>query len=139
MQQNSDWTYRIWDHGRLEQGKPRPVHLHEAEQALRFDALGCGTGQLSPVASAQVWGLCESLVSNDTFTLERWTLRPGASTLLEGRMRVLLPLTGGLGLDWGPGRAESPGPGGTTLVPAGLACRLHAGGAGARLLCVEAR
>lgn len=140
VQQNSDWTYRIWDHGRLEQGKPRPIHLQEAEQALRFDALGCGTGQLSPVASAQVWGLCESLVSNDHFTLERWTLRPGASTLLQGRLRVLVPLTGGLGLEWGPERAESAlGPGETRLVPAGMACRLQAGSAGARLLCVEAR
>jgi len=140
VQQNSDWTYRLWDQGRLEQGKPRPTHLREAEQALRFDALGCGTGQVSAVDSAQVWGLCESLVSNDTFTLERWTLKPGASTLLEGRLRVLLPLTGDPGLAWGPERAESAlGPGGTTLVPAGLACRLRAGAAGAGLLCVEAR
>src|ERR1700677_2081865 len=47
VQQNSDWTYRIWDHGRLERGKPRPIHLRDAEQALRFDALGRGTAPLS--------------------------------------------------------------------------------------------
>jgi mannose-6-phosphate isomerase len=140
VQQNSDWTYRLWDHGRLERGRPRPLHLREAEQALRFDALGCGDGKVSPVGGAQVWGLCEALVSNDCYSVERWTLKPGASALLEGRLRVLLPLSGDPALDWGPGRAERAlGPGGTTLVPAGLACRLQAGAAGAELLCVEAR
>jgi mannose-6-phosphate isomerase len=37
LQQNSDTTYRIYDYGRLESGKPRPMHLSQALECINFD------------------------------------------------------------------------------------------------------
>lgn len=140
VQQNSDRTYRLWDYGRLEQGRPRALHLAEAEQALRFDALGCGKGLITPLAVAQAWGFREELVSNAHFSVERWTLKPGAQAAVAGRLRVLLPLAGKLRLAWAGDAVGLPwAPGATTLAPAALSMGLHAGAEGATLLCVEAR
>lgn len=140
VQQNSDWTYRLWDYGRLEQGKPRALHPAEAEQALRFDALGCGKGLITPLAVAQAWGFREELVSNAHFSVERWTLKTGGQAAVAGRLRVLLPLAGKLRLAFaGDAAGLALAPGATTLAPAALSMSLHAGAEGATLLCVEAR
>jgi mannose-6-phosphate isomerase len=37
IQQNSDATWRIHDYGRLENGKPRDLHLSQAMECIRFD------------------------------------------------------------------------------------------------------
>lgn len=37
IQQNSDTTYRVYDFDRLENGKPRDLHIQQALETIRFD------------------------------------------------------------------------------------------------------
>jgi len=140
VQQNSDLTYRLWDYGRLENGKPRALHLEQAGRALRFDGVGCGDGRVQAMKQRQAWGASEALVRNAYFSVERWTLAPAGPGvhLQAGRLRVLVPLQGSLRVEWGAGGAAlALARGETALIPAAAAVRIDAGGEGARVLCVE--
>ncbi|HTB22956.1 MAG TPA: type I phosphomannose isomerase catalytic subunit [bacterium] len=140
VQSNSDWTYRLWDYGRLERGQARALHLREAERALRFDALGTGQGLVAPAAIPQPWGRREELVSNGDFLVERWTLDADASVEVQGRMRVLFPVRGGAEIRTAGDPAAWPmAHGACSLVPSALPCRVQAGPGGAQLICAEAR
>jgi len=139
VQQNSDWTYRLWDYGRLEQGRPRALHLKEAEKALRFDAVGMADGRVLPRVRQEPWGRREPLISNAFFKVERWTLKPGAGVDVGGSLRALMALSGTLGLNTITGVPPARiMPGQTALVPAALSLRLEGASTETVLLSIEA-
>ena len=66
VQQSSDTTYRVYDYNRLEDGKPRPLHIEQATAVT----------DLVPYEPArQKLGLFGSkkLVSNELFTIDEWS------------------------------------------------------------------
>jgi mannose-6-phosphate isomerase len=73
IQQNSDLTYRVYDYARLEQGKPRELHLEQALACIRFDAAMAGMPAL--VSPRRLSASEESLVECPYFKVSRLTLR----------------------------------------------------------------
>jgi len=57
VQQNSDTTYRVYDYNRLQNGKPRPLHI---EQAMAVT---------DPVPYRRLEQRSDALVRNEFFTL----------------------------------------------------------------------
>jgi mannose-6-phosphate isomerase len=137
VQQNSDWTYRVWDHGRLEGGRPRQLHLDPARRALRFDALGLSDGRQEPRPQAEDWGAREALVQNAFFGVQRWRLQAPLALPAPGRPRLLLPLQGQLRLVWGQEAGMMVPAGATVLLPAALACRIEPAHGAVTLLSIE--
>lgn len=121
IQQASDLTYRLYDHGRVgADGQPRELHL---ERALAVaDLRGCENPQVDPVPLGGGWW---RLVARPEFVLDRLTLgcEAGATGSADAASLELLTLT--------RGQAElvptSSGwqvielrPGDTVLIPAAL-------------------
>lgn len=140
VQQNSDWTYRVWDYGRLENGQPRALHLAQARRALRFDAdLGCRSGQVTPRPLAEIWGRRETLVEGPYFKVERCHLNAEAALPTTGMPRLLMALQGELQLAWGAEVGMMVPRGSTVLLPAALAARAQPVAASAEYLLIEPR
>jgi mannose-6-phosphate isomerase len=117
VQQNSDWTYRVWDYGRLEGGRPRELHLDAARRALRFDALGLSDGRQEPRPQAEAWGTREALVQSAFFGVQRWSLQARAAAPAGSAAACLGPGSGYDGARWhhsapagGPGLPRRAGP-----------------------------
>ncbi|MCK6380083.1 MAG: class I mannose-6-phosphate isomerase [Leptospiraceae bacterium] len=66
IQQSSDSTYRVYDYGRLDNGKPRELHLDKALDVLNFSKSN-GLENLTPVKIDEDRSL---LTENDKFRLE---------------------------------------------------------------------
>lgn len=140
VQQNSDWTYRLWDYGRLEDGQPRALHLAEARQALRFDAeLGCRSGQILPQPRTEAWGQWEALFEGPFFKVERFHLRAESVLPASGMPRLLMALQGELRLAWGAEAGMIVPRGATVLLPAALAARALPAATEAACLLIEPR
>jgi mannose-6-phosphate isomerase len=115
VQQPSDVTYRLYDHGR-----PRALHLDEAVAVARLDP---GPDRLASRAGEGV----KTLVSSPHFTLVHVGTGAAPSPFLAARERWLIPLAGPVrsgGDEAGPGecllaaaneRVEA-GPGSTYLI-----------------------
>lgn len=86
IQQPSDTTYRVFDWNRIDKttGRPRPLHIDEALQSIRFDA----APPLEPTTVGR-------LVDAAEFKVDKGHQTPGCEVLIKaGTMRVLLILTG---------------------------------------------
>lgn len=138
VQQNSDVTYRVWDYGRLENGKPRALHVEQALQALRFDQPFCSaSGKAAPQARREGTAAVEDLVRGPYFDVRRLRLS-GPHSYAAGRLapEVLMALEGGLRLNWEGGAMDVPA-GATALLPASLAVAVAPLGAAALLLSIR--
>jgi mannose-6-phosphate isomerase len=69
IQQKSDLTYRLYDYGRTDaSGKPRPLHIDQALQVLRFQAAGPAHPVPRPLGPGR------DLVAHCAhFAMERWS------------------------------------------------------------------
>ena len=122
VQQASDLTYRLDDHGRLgADGRPRELHL---PQALAVARLTPG-GAPAPAPAARAAGRVE-LARTDAFVLEAvepraegvaWEVGPGSFELLTDLTDDRTAAAGTL--RWGAGEATVT-PGSSWLLPAGL-------------------
>ncbi|MGI6367693.1 MAG: type I phosphomannose isomerase catalytic subunit [Anaerolineae bacterium] len=78
IQQTSDATYRLYDWGRLAtDGRPRPLHIAQALEAIRWEEQGTGLVQprlLERGSGMERW----CLIRVPQFTLERVVLQAGA-------------------------------------------------------------
>ncbi|HEX6387610.1 MAG TPA: type I phosphomannose isomerase catalytic subunit [Anaerolineae bacterium] len=78
IQQNSNTTYRVYDWNRLQDGKPRPLHVDKAMDVINFDQVEPELPQPELVAddgSIRRYRLC----ANQYFITERVELEPGAA------------------------------------------------------------
>lgn len=122
VQQASDLTYRLYDWDRPgPDGKPRPLHLERALQALKPS--GPGEPQPPLRLSPPPWGVW-ALVQTDSFGLLKYEI------MESGPLQKPGPGSGLLWVEQGAGRLVFPGgehpeeeltPGQCWLLPAGLA------------------
>ncbi|WP_352398150.1 type I phosphomannose isomerase catalytic subunit [[Clostridium] aminophilum] len=75
VQQSCDLTYRLYDYDRLQNGKPRELHLEKAEDVITCPQSLAKTEQ-SPVHIPG--GERQILVDSGKFTVEKWTIRTGS-------------------------------------------------------------
>jgi mannose-6-phosphate isomerase len=93
IQEVSDATYRVYDWGRKgPDGKPRPLHVQEALQAIDFDR-----GPVNPVkpeVETIAGGRRERLSRSAYFALERLALEQPTTVGDSGRFTILMSLSG---------------------------------------------
>jgi mannose-6-phosphate isomerase len=133
VQQSSDTTYRVWDYGRLENGKPRALHVDEALRVIDFSPAMAALPMKQPTVAQDLgWAREESLVNGPFFDVRRLQVRaPGRLSLGAPVPQVLLPLDADLRLDgWGQTAMIVP-QGRCALVPASLNPTLGPVGGGA--------
>jgi mannose-6-phosphate isomerase len=128
VQEPSDTTFRVYDYGRLENGKPRALHVKQAMEVANFGAQP-PVKQAHHTVFAGAGVKHETLVSSRAYTMQRVHLDGGAHFSLDfpaNAPAVLFTLGGTLSVD------EHMLPrGGTLVVPAcvpgvKLAAREHA-------------
>ncbi len=126
IQQNSDTTYRCFDWNRRdENGEPRRLHIAESLRSINFDDI-----RPSLVAPAG-----ESLVRDDLFVIEKWTLSRPRTIAPPGTFAIVIGLTGACAC-----AGVTIAPGQVMLVPACLAQReIEPRAAGSTLLRVTTR
>ena len=77
IQQNSNTTYRVYDWNRLQNGKPRPLHVDKAMDVINFEQVTPGLCQpqlLSESDGIRRWQLCH----NHYFVTERVKMEKGS-------------------------------------------------------------
>lgn len=120
IQQNSDITYRLYDYGRLQDGRPRPLHLKEG-----MDVISCPYVYRDTQGAAEDHGayVVHTLASGPYFTVARWNIKTHAS-IRQNEPFMILNVTEGCGtLD-----QYSVMAGDHILIPAGYGT-LHCQGA----------
>lgn len=85
VQQSSDVTYRLYDYGRLQNGKPRELHLDKSKDVI--------TCPYSGVSTTGAWDdrkdyRVRQLVKSQYFTVEQWKV--GTALDLEQKYDFLL-------------------------------------------------
>jgi len=120
VQQNSNTTYRIYDWDRVgADGKPRPLHLKEALQVIRWDASDSPKVQQRELGSCggnQFW----EVLRCPYFRLERISLSERMPLNGDGSSFQILFVASGRVLVESGGAAETLVPGSSCLVPAAL-------------------
>ncbi len=117
IQQPSDTTFRLYDHGRIAQpSKPRRLHIREGLQALRIN--DNTPPKLSWARQRFDWGSFTLLKSGFPFTIERLELsRSVIVGATQGAPTVLVVLDGSLVVSAGDGDAALKA-GRSCIIPA---------------------
>jgi mannose-6-phosphate isomerase len=132
VQEPSDTTFRVYDYGRLENGKPRALHV---EQALEVAAFGHNAPpREAPRTVFTADGVThETLVATRSFSMQRVHLKPGMSHALalpRGAPGVVFALGGAVHVE-SSDSALALARGQTAVVPACISnITLRAGHAG---------
>lgn len=76
VQQNSDTTYRLYDYGRLQDGKPRQLHLKES-----MDVITCPHTDADTMGAVQKYDGYETriLVDGPYFSVDKWDIKTQVS------------------------------------------------------------
>lgn len=69
IQQNSNVTYRLYDYGRLQNGKKRPLHVEKALDVLDFKPYAYDNGDIDNVSE------CVNLVTCDIFIFNKLNIK----------------------------------------------------------------
>lgn len=90
-QQSSDITYRLYDYGRLQNGKPRQLHIDQS-----IDVINCPHKDLVSSGSTYKNGDClaEKLVSGKFYEVEKWDVEGSASFQAEDTYRLFSVISG---------------------------------------------
>ena len=116
IQQSADTTYRLFDWNRPgPDGRPRPLHIDEALEAIDYDHGPVEPRQPEPTDRPDV----ERLVACDKFVLDRWKLTTTGQVGGDGRCHILIVLQGTLDVEDDPA-GQPLSPGGVVLLPAEL-------------------
>ena len=124
IQQHSDITYRVFDYHRLQpDGTPRPLHIRQALEVMRFGEAGDRETRDVKTAPVQVHSgpLRKAyLAACRYFATERWDFseRVSAATSPE-RFELLIPISGRGRIEWN-GKSASYGPAQVWMLPAAL-------------------
>jgi mannose-6-phosphate isomerase len=133
IQQPSDSTFRIDDYGRLEEGKPRPLHTEQARQVIRFD--DNEPALIEAAVTEADWGRSEAIVAVPAYRIDRVTLQQAVEMQLPSDSPiVLVALDGPLTIAWNEHRLALD-TGDTLVVPACMdRLRLDVGSAQTRVV-----
>ncbi|HRR29930.1 MAG TPA: class I mannose-6-phosphate isomerase [Candidatus Sumerlaeia bacterium] len=71
VQEPSDTTFRIYDYGRIVDGKPRPIHVEQAKKVMKFD--WAENPKLAPKPLPANCGNRELIVDCPAYRMESWT------------------------------------------------------------------
>ncbi len=90
-QQSSDITYRLYDYGRLQNGKPRQLHIEQS-----IDVINCPHADLVSSGSMETIGdlKAEKLVSCKFYEVEKWDLDGAADLEPEDSYRLFSVIEG---------------------------------------------
>ena len=93
VQQNSDTTYRLYDYGRLQDGKPRRLHLKQS-----MDVIVCPHQDQNTQGPTEDHGAYETctLVESGYFTVDRWNVKTEVS-IAQNYPFMLMDVTAGKG------------------------------------------
>ena len=111
IQQNSDTTYRLYDYGRLQNGKPRELHIRQS-----MDVIACphtDRNTAGPVEDHGAYETC-TLAKEPYFTVDRWRIRTEAQIRQDHPFMLADVISGSGTLDGTAVRA-----GDHLLIPAG--------------------
>jgi mannose-6-phosphate isomerase len=123
VQQNSDTTWRVFDYGRLELGKPRELHLAQAMACIRFDADMAAMPSL--VMPRRISASEDRLVECPYFKVSLLRLRSPFRPESRGGSFQLLTCTGDSLRIKASGEALELPKGATALIPATLSWSLE--------------
>jgi mannose-6-phosphate isomerase len=122
VQQNSNTTYRVWDWGRVgDDGKPRPIHVDQALQTIRWDGLQPGLACAPPQTPPHTHGTPVRLVDCPFFQIESWDMTRETRAANDGGSFHLIFVASGTVTIAGQGETVICKPGRTCLLPAALA------------------
>jgi mannose-6-phosphate isomerase len=122
VQESSDTTYRVWDWGRVDRdGRPRPLHVGEALQVIRFDQPALPDRVIEGDGALPRRDL--RLLARPSFVLDWCSVEASRALQPEpDRFVAWMLLDGACRLAWGEGAIEEHADitaGQTFLVPAG--------------------
>ena len=85
IQTPSDTTFRVFDWNRLQNGKPRQLHIEQALESINFDQ----KAEDLPVTTSG------RLADNEFFKIDKITARAGTSEkIIKGTMKVIIIISG---------------------------------------------
>lgn len=93
VQQNSDTTYRLYDYGRLQDGKPRELHLKQSKDVITCPHSRQNT--CGPVSNHGTYETC-TLVESQYFTVVKWNVK-GQASMSQDYPFMLMDITSGKG------------------------------------------
>ena len=128
VQESSDTTYRVWDWGRLEDGRPRTLHLDEARQVLRFEGVASSDRRVGGGALPKA---CTELLQVAPFRMA-WRVGGGSVAAPRDAFVACTLLSGSAEVVAGSERARVE-VGETVFVPPGAAPMVSPGPAAAFL------
>lgn len=117
VQQNSNAVYRVYDWDRLENGKPRQLHLDKALDVIAWDNCGMDAGA-EGLSLPTRGGTARLMVVNRYFTLRQLDVA-GEMPLEPGRFHAITVAQGSGAIAWAGGTLPLAG-GESVLVPAAL-------------------
>ena len=91
IQQSSDVTYRLYDYGRLQNGKPRELHIEKS-----IDVIGCphqdntGMDEVTKVADAEV----KTMVTCPYYTVKKILVKGEAELTKDGAYQLFSVIDG---------------------------------------------
>jgi mannose-6-phosphate isomerase len=117
VQQNSDITYRFYDYKRPGvDGKPRPLHIEQALDVLKWRTSGGRTEPLEVISGS---GERHCLAACSYFTTEKLSLNGRVQHDVRGRVEIWIALEGGARFEGG-GETAVCGRGEAVVLPAAL-------------------
>jgi len=137
VQEPSDTTFRIYDYGRIVNGKPRPLHIEEAKKVMNFDWEE--NPLLPPRRINAPWGERELIVDCRAYRMERWELaKPVELRPLKETVRIFFFMEGKASFEWEEGGLALtagmtmilPAVSGPVFIKSEGICRIAAMGAG---------
>lgn len=97
IQQNSNVTYRVYDYGRLQNGKPRELHIDKAVDVINLNPVLAGGKPQGE--REELDGFCKTLlVSCDLFTVNRLEIEEKATLCADETSFVSLVAVDGNGV-----------------------------------------
>lgn len=97
VQQNSNTTYRVYDYGRLQNGKPRELHVEKALDVTSTKAIDASGKPMGETLKKD--GCCETLLSScDLFTMKRLDIEEKATVTADSTSFVSLVCLEGNGV-----------------------------------------
>lgn len=97
VQQNSNVTYRVYDYGRLQNGKPRELHIEKAVDVINLNAISCGGEPMGQTQEKD--GYNETLLTKcDLFTVKRLDIKESAKITADETSFVSLVALDGNGV-----------------------------------------